>query len=684
VKSIHRTPENIAATLHPATDADTRISEVRQAIEALEKAGQIRKGEDGYRIPTPAEDDWERQRSAVTPKPADVHTIHARLVKDLWQPQPSHKFLATKNFKAGLTFNDRPEVDGDIPFHVRFAKPGKDFTELDEQFRKRSQTENKSVFWAARLDETIDQKTIEVFRSAEILRARERTSQTKAEGVLVAEERRRLSNTDLELKSLLKRALLGGSITFQGNDRSRGENETEVGPAAESVIKDALPKVFDRFQEAAAQATRQDLDCVLTAENLRGLTGLYADLKLIQGQGGNVIFRTDADPLREVLARIVNRTSYGESATGRYLADEFAKEPFGWDFDVTRIFVACLLRAGKIEATSQGEAIDSALSAQARTTFTNNNFFRQASFQPKVGIEFEQIVEAAQAYKAVFGKEVTELEQGAVATAIRTAVSEREEDVQTVHTLLVRHGLPGAEMLVECLDQMRAIRKGTEELTIKAFRGSYRKLKDGIKRGQELKQELTEPRLQDLKRAREALRTLWPFLAGEPGLAESVSASAAQVEDLLARETFYTEFPAIDQHARVIEKEYQARYEAAVGERERVYQAALQQLASTPGWEAVKPDQQQEIAEPLASRCQRKGQDSIPLIRSDIDACPGRLQKAIEEVMRVADGSRLVCVSPAKYFAGGVETEEQLDSALTGLREECVQLIGQGKKILLQ
>jgi hypothetical protein len=684
VKSIHRTPENIAATLHPATDADSRLSEIRQALEALEKAGQIRKGDDGYRIPTPAEDDWERQRSAVNPKPADVNRIHAEMAKELWQPQPAHKFLATKTFKAGLTFNNRPELEGDIPFHISFAEAGDDFAELEQEFRKRSQTETKSVFWAARLDETIDQKTVEVFRSRDILKSRERSAQTKAEGVLVAEERGRLRRYELELRTQLKRALLGGGISFQGNDRSPGENEAEVATAAENVIKDALPKVFNRFEEAAAQVNKQDLESVLTAENLRGLSGVYADLHLVHNQKGNTIFKTEADPLREVLARIVNRTSYGESATGRYLADEFAKEPFGWDFDVTRLFVACLLRSGKIEVTSQGETIDSALSVQARTTFTNNNLFRQASFQPKTGIEFEQIVEAAQAYKTVFGKEASELEQGAIATAIRSAISESEEEVQTIHTFLITHGLPGAELLRESLDQMRAIRNGTDDQTIKIFRGSFRKLKDAIKRTQELKQELTEPRLQDLRRARHAVRTLWPFLATELGLAEGVSNSAKQLQDVLARETFYTEFPAIDQCARVIEKDYQARYDAAANDRAKVYEEALKQLRSTTGWEQLKSEQKDQIAEPLTSRSQTNGKDSIPLIRSDIDACSGRLQKAIEELMRIVDGNRLVRVSPAKYFSGGIETEEQLNAALTGLRDECAELIGKGKKVLLQ
>jgi hypothetical protein len=35
----------------------------------------------------------------------------------------------------------------------------------------------------------------------------------------------------------------------------------------------------------------------------------------------------------------------------------------------------------------------------------------------------------------------------------------------------------------------------------------------------------------------------------------------------------------------------------------------------------------------------------------------------------------------APFFTGGVETEEQLDAALAGIREECLALIGAGKKV---
>ena len=35
------------------------------------------------------------------------------------------------------------------------------------------------------------------------------------------------------------------------------------------------------------------------------------------------------------------------------------------------------------------------------------------------------------------------------------------------------------------------------------------------------------------------------------------------------------------------------------------------------------------------------------------------------------------------YSGSGIETEEQLDAALAGLRDECSRLIGAGKKVVL-
>lgn len=685
VRSIHRTAENIAAALHPGVEADSRLTEVNAALAALEKALMIRKGQDGYRIPTPAEDDWERQRAGLSPKREDSRKIYQELVQGLWQ-QPSFNFLNTKIFKAGLYLNGNEIQEGDIAVHLSLAGEGKDYQESVAEARKRSQSESQNIFWVAALNDAIDHETVEVFRSKDILSRKQRTAKTKDELALVSEEGERYKRHLGELNRLIKQACLTGTIFFRGNDRSPDDKATEVDKTASQVLGLALPEVFYRFDEAAARVKANDLDALMTTENLRGLPPVFTTLKLVREQNGKPIFNTDSGPLVEVLSRIADRTSYGETANGKWLTDELSKEPFGWDFDVVRLFVVSLIRAGKIEATSKGQLIDNALSIEARNSFANNNLFRQSSFQTKQGVDFPKVIEAYNHFQEVFGKDIPELEQNVVATAIREELAKGEKELQEVHTTLVRHALPGAAVLQEAINQIGAIRSGSADHAIHSFNGSHKALKEATKRAAELSQAINEPRLLDLNRAKTAVQTQWAFLQSEGDLEDSFAEAAAKLQDLLARETFYKEFPAIDQHARVISEEFQRRFAAAVEARAAAYEQALATLRGTPGWEVLNEEQQQRVALPLSSRADQQvsPQTRISELRADVEACTSRLNKAVTEMVQMVDGNRVVTLSASGFFSGGIEDEEQLDAALTGLREECVRLIATGKKVLVQ
>ena len=50
--------------------------------------------------------------------------------------------------------------------------------------------------------------------------------------------------------------------------------------------------------------------------------------------------------------------------------------------------------------------VDAATSVEARKVFSNNNLFWQASFRPKKGIEFADLVKATEAFRDTFGSEV--------------------------------------------------------------------------------------------------------------------------------------------------------------------------------------------------------------------------------------------------------------------------------------
>jgi hypothetical protein len=226
---------------------------VKDALRQLEAANKVRLGDDGYRIPTPAEDDWERIRNGISPKPGDAHRIYSEVLASFWQPQPTHTLFDTKTFKAGLAIHGREIVDGDMMFHVHLAEDGAAFQTLASELRARSQQERKSVFWAVSLNDAIDRETVELFRSKEMLARKEREAKTADETALIGEEKIRQRRHQDELRRLVKAACLAGSVSFRGNDRNPDDRAVDMGKSAADILSAVLPDVFDRFKEAAAR-----------------------------------------------------------------------------------------------------------------------------------------------------------------------------------------------------------------------------------------------------------------------------------------------------------------------------------------------------------------------------------------------------------------------------------------------
>ena len=213
--------------------------------------------------------------------------------------------------------------------------------------------------------------------------------------------------------------------------------------------------------------------------------------------------------------------------SGRSLADDFAEEPYGWEFDTVRLFVLALLRAGKIQMTSGGQLIESAVSLEARNVFSNNNLFRQATFQPKKGLDFPQVVEASEAFKDTFGQKRRRSSNRGPSRGRSASRSRRCEDAvqRSPHAARFerapwrRRARRGAQP-DEC-DPQRA-RRARSILT---FNASHKNLKEAIKRAAELSQAVTPAQLEDIKRARRVLTERWPFLDSEPDITDAIGST---------------------------------------------------------------------------------------------------------------------------------------------------------------
>jgi|SRR5271166_6648930 len=123
----------------------------------------------------------------------------------------------------------------------------------------------------------------------------------------------------------------------------------------------------------------------------------------------------------------------------------------------------------------------------------------------------------------------------------------------------------------------------------------------------------------------------------------------------------------------------------ALDARVAVYGTAVAELEQTPGWERLDDEQKDEVARPLR-QCADRASDNqtISHLRSVTDACEGRLATAVEKVHKILEGERVATVSIGKFFAGGIENDEQLEQALSGIRDEFSRLLGAGKIVIVR
>ena len=110
------------------------------------------------------------------------------------------------------------------------------------------------------------------------------------------------------------------------------------------------------------------------------------------------------------------------------------------------------------------------------------------------------------------------------------------------------------------------------------------------------------------------------------------------------------------------------------------------QLRSLSEWDDLTEDQQQRLASPLEACATVDGTASVPIsqLRSDQDACAHRVAHASARACEWVVGDRVAILHAQTFFAGGIETAEQLEAAINNLRDECARLIGAGKTVLVQ
>ena len=318
-----------------------------------------------------------------------------------------------------------------------------------------------------------------------------------------------------------------------------------------------------------------------------------------------------------------------------------------------RLLVLSLLRAGKIEATSKGQTIDSATGVEARDTFSNNNLFRQASFRPKKGIEIRGAGESV----GSLPRHLRERGAGAQRRRDRRRASQggsapRGHRRRCARVMLTAHRLPGG-------DGARRRHRPDEGHPPWVGRQRHRNVQRVASRPSRTRSSAPS---NSSRRSPSRASTTWSGHDKRSGLAWPLPAAGgrhrrrpsdarrAALDDLLARETFFRELPAIEQHAQRNRGRVRRRYDEALDARVAAYTKAFDQLVKTPGWSEIDEDAAAPDRGAARARHKRRTRHACRFRSSAPSAtrASGACARPVAELRRIIDGERVVTGQPRR------------------------------------
>jgi len=710
VRDLPRTEANIAAFLVDQVGRPAPVAEVRKALQKLHAAQFIRNTEEGWKLQTAQEKNWETERRAYDPKPRDRNDILRQTLRDIFR-EPAlqkYRFKDCRTFRVGITVDGSTIADeGDILLNLCVAEHADELADRINEIRDESRqpAHKDDLYWVFALSPEIDELVAQLYASRKMvekydqLRAHSKISSEEA--ACLQDEKHAVLNYQARLRDKLAEALEKGAGMFRGVAR----DASSLGKAFSEIIKKFLdhvvPDLYPKLEMGSRPLRGDEPDLFLKAADLRALPQVFYDgstgLNLVIKQGAKHVPNPDADIAKEVRDYLVSQHEYGnrDACQGKALARRFNATPYGWERDMLRLVLAVLFRAGVIEVSFGGQKFDSYTDPRSREPFTNNTKFKAAFFTPIKPIDLKTLTQAVQGYETLTGRTV-DVEKNAIASAARDFAEEERKQVLPVEAQVKAHSLPVLADVEAYREELLAIQAGSADDCVNILAGGAASLKQGRDRIRRIAQCLSEEGLRTIQRARLAGGEMRRQLAsrGQTELAEK----GKQLHELLQSPTFFNSLPQIQSLADEIAAAYRQLYEKTHAERARQYQEAVEKIKGRPEWEQVPESMREPLLYPLTSRaCEEFDlpdtalvctacRASINQMESDAEALGGLFAKAVAELQRLTTPPEVKVqrVKVAEFFSGSFETQEQVKEALARLQDHLLKLLDEGVKIVVE
>lgn len=713
VKDLPRTKHNLAVVLHPSVETTQPLTKaVEAALDLLEQAQFVRQTDEGYKLLTNQEKNWESRRSAIDPRPNDRNRIHRDIIKDLFSDLKlrAYRYKDLRPFRVTLRVDgETVDSDGEIPLNLTLTSSEEQKSALSES-RDNSATTTSELFWVATLDEEIRTQVAELHRSNEMVAEHDRLGAqnrlTTEESACLADEKTRKDKIRRRLRTQLLASIEGGTAFFSAVQHDASTLGASLTPAIHALLNLAIPSLYPKIEIGTLPLTGNESDKFLDSADLKGLPAVFYDdnaaRTLVVKQSNRFVPNLGSDLCREILDHLKREHSYGNRITGKMLISHFSGLGYAWDQESIRLGVAILFRGGAVEVTHQGRKYRNYVEPAARPPFTKNPDFRAASFSPRETLDLKVLANAARMYEEITGKDVN-IEEGAIAEALKAVATADLTKLIPLEARLSALKLPGADAVRDQLQWAQGILEMPADDCVKTLAGDGKAYLEGRQRAVKLEKLATDANIQTIASARGILAEQWPHIASrQPG--DDLVKSAESLEKRLQSDTALEEIESVRLDAESIATAYHALYTSEFERRRKAYGEALDEVKGHPDWLTLaerfadQPDQLAALVTPLTQRadpeldlptgsstCRRTGA-SLGQLLSDTEAVEAIARQVLRNVMKLAapPEEKPERVAVARLYPGRITNKDELDAFVDSLRERLEKALAQGSTIILE
>jgi hypothetical protein len=678
VRALKLDAHNVAVLIHPSSDAESRQAAVIAGLEVLVREEVLREGEDGYRLQSPQEKDWEKTRRGRELKTGDFN----RLLRERHLPAMLRGLVAAagtgfkRQFKIEVLYDDDRILEGEVS--LRIFEGGDDQVQRAVQRSRESAHENDVFVVFARSEKTW-RYAEEAFRSQEAIKDAEARSLQEGETELLHEERKRYERHVRDLERALAEDLLKGTLIFRGN----GETLTgkDVRPAVATAMATHLAEIYTRLDEWTAPVTKRDAIDLLRADDLAGVPDYLRDagLRIIKVElDGHKIDETG--PVAQFLAAVKERVDYGSEPPGKYLETHFQRPPYGAEFDVVMVVAAACVRAGLVRVAQGDSWLTSRTDARLEQVFGTVPKFRAAVFRTREEIDVNVRTRVAKLLHNDLVGDRPGLATEDLAAFARLRLEPDRQAIERVVATLSGLGLGVSEAVSRARQILDRMRLEDDETLVGSLDAGRSDLKDGVLSGRELRELIDDDdRVHVLRAAKATLETNGEDLseAGREALelGRQVLSARHYVERFAelrgAVETVRTERETAWTQAR-------ADLEAAVAELRERAAPLLGQLNEARQAEFDERLRQAEVPAE-ATFDDGPSRDSLAARAAQL---PGLIDHLREEIGR-NEGKNVQRVAARDLFTDPVRGEDDLEALLARIRNAAESAFNDGDYFLL-